>query len=178
MNRWIETIKLEAARQSGALGQPRHAVVTSVDVTTHAVKVRIQPEGLETGWIPDGAVASQGLRIVCPAEIGTQVLIVPVEGDAEHPIVVARIFDTMTCPPVSPATGRPVAAGEIGIFFDNGTFCHLAKDGFHLKGQLFVDGSIQVTGDVQAADISLMNHLHGGVSAGNALSGAARSSDG
>ena len=151
MSDWLETVKLHAATQVGALGQPRHAVVTSVDAVSHAVKVTIQPEGLESGWIPDGAIAASGLRIACPAEIGTQVLVVPVEGDAEHPVVVARLFDVTVMPASSPATGRAVQPGELGIFLDGGSYVHLTKESLFLKGAVVLDGTLTVSGDVIAA---------------------------
>ena len=168
---WLETVKLHAATQAGALGQPRHALVTSVDPTSHSVKVSIQPEGIESGWIPDVAIAAQGLRITCPAEIGTQVLVVPVEGDAEHPVVVARLFDVSITPPTSPATNKPVQPGEMGIFTSDGCFVHLAGDTIYLGGKLILNGSIQVNGDVVAAGISLTEHVHRGVQVGSGVSG-------
>ncbi len=175
---WIETVKLHAATQAGALGQPRHALVTSVDPTSHSVKVAIQPEGLESGWIPDAAVSAGGLRIACPAEIGTQVLVVPVEGDAEHPVVVGRLFDVSIAPPISPATGKPVQAGEIGIFLDGGCYMHLTNDNAFLGGKVVVNGSIQVSGDVIAGGVSLADHVHRGVQPGSGMSGPAMASDG
>jgi phage baseplate assembly protein gpV len=178
MTDWIETIKLHAATQAGALGQPSHAIVTSVDAVSHAVKVSIQPEGLESGWIPDCAVAAGGLRISCPAEIGTQVLVVPVEGDAEHPVVVARIFDVSTKAPVSPATGTAVQAGEFGIFLEGGSYLHLTKDNIFLKGSIIVDGSLTVKGDAVAAGISLVHHVHTDVQSGQGISGAPENLDG
>jgi phage baseplate assembly protein gpV len=177
MSDWIETIKLHAAVQTASLGQARHGIVTSVDPVAHAVKVTVQPEGLETGWIPDGAMAASGLRIACPSEIGTQVLILPVEGDAEHPIVVARLFDVTLVAPVSPATGRQVQPREIGIFQSNGNYLHLAKDGLYLKGDLSVDGSVLVGGDVTASGVSLVRHVHGGVQPGSGLTGQPKPAD-
>ena len=170
---WIETVKLHAAVQAGALGQPRHALVTSVDATSHSVKVSIQPEGVESGWIPDAAIAANGLRIACPSEIGTQVLVVPVEGDAEHPVVVARLFDVSIVPPMSPATGKPVQPGEIGIFLDGGCYMHLSQGSVFLNGKIIIHGSVQVDGDVVAAGISLVEHIHKGVQTGGGVSGPA-----
>ena len=178
MTEWLETVKLQAALQVGALGQPRHALVTSVDPTSHSVKVSIQPEGIESGWIPDAAVAAHGLKIACPAEIGTQVLVVPVEGDAEHPVVVARLFDVSITPPMSPATNKPVQPGEVGIFTSGGCFVHLAGDTIYLGGKLILNGSIQANGDIAAAGISLVEHVHRGVEAGSGVSGTPVPSDG
>ena len=178
MSDWLETVKLHAATQAGALGQPRHALVTSVDAVSHAVKVTIQPEGLESGWIPDGAIAASGLRIACPAEIGTQVLVVPVEGDAEHPVVVARLFDVTLMPPSSPATGSPVQPGELGIFLDGGNYVHLTKENLFLKGAVVLDGTLTVSGDVVATQVSLARHVHSAVQPGQGASGAPEPSHG
>lgn len=168
---WLETIKFHAAKQVAAIGQPRHALVTSVDAVSHSVKVTVQPEGIESGWIPDASIAAAGLRIACPAEIGTQVLVVPVEGDAEHPVVIARLFDVSITPPVAPATGKPVQPGEVGIFLDGGVYLHMTGTGIFLHGKIVIDGSVEVSGDVVAAGISLERHAHGGVQTGQGLSG-------
>ena len=172
MSDWLETVKLHAAMQAAALGQPRHAIVTSVDAVSHAVKVTIQPEGLESGWVPDGAIAAGALRIACPAEIGTQVLVVPVEGDAEHPVVVARLFDVTVMPPSSPATGSPVQPGELGIFLESGNYVHLTGGKIFIKGAVVIEGSLTVSGDVVAGNVSLATHVHSAVQPGQGASGA------
>ncbi len=94
-------------------------------------------------------------------------MIVPVEGDAEHPVIVARLFDTVMQPPVSPATGKPVQPGEIGIFLSDGTYLHLFEGTIAMKGKLLVDGVIQATQDVVVKDVSLYSHVHAGVSTGS-----------
>lgn len=166
MTDWMQNVRVHAAIQSASLGQARHGVVTSVDPSAHAVRVTIQPEGLETGWIPDGAVAAGGLKLVCPSEIGTQVLVVPVEGDAEHPVVIGRLFDATTLPPSSPFTKTYVQPGELALFSDGGSCLHFANGQLYLKGDLHVDGVIIATGDVQAKEVSLQTHQHGGVQTG------------
>lgn len=163
---------LLAASASSVSGRPRHGVVSAVDPNTHSVKVTIQPEGIVSGWIPDPGLACSGLRIACPAETGTQVLLVPVEGDAEHPVIVARLFDTTIAPPTSPFTNKPVQPGEIGIFLADGTALHITSGAVSIKGALHVQGSIVATGDVTANGISLDQHVHGGVQAGNSLTTA------
>lgn len=169
---WIETVKLHAAKQVAAIGQPRHALVTSVDATAHAVKVTIQPEGIESGWIPDASLAAaQGLKIACPTEIGSQVLVVPVEGDSEHPVLIARVFDVTTQPPTSPATDKVVQPGELGIFLENGNYLHLTAAGIYLKGSVTVDGSLTATGDIVASGVSLTTHIHDEVQSGQGKSG-------
>ncbi len=175
MHNWLEALKLHSAVHATAAGQPRHGIVTSVDPVNHAVKVTIEPEGVESGWIPDGVLAACGLKIACPSEVGTQVLLIAVEGDAEHPVVVARLFDTSVTAPNSPVTSKPVQPGEIGIFLASGVYFHLTPEGLYLGGKLTIDGSVAATGDIVASGISLQQHLHSEVQTGDSLSGPPRS---
>lgn len=168
---WLDTVKLQAASQLASLSHAVHAVVTSVDAVAHAVKVELQPDGLESGWIPDSTLAAGSLRICCPSDIGTQVLVVPVEGDPEHPVVVARLFDVVQSPNVSPVTGKPVQAGEIGVFTSGDTYLHITSNGVFLGGTVTISGDLQVSGDVLAGQVSLAHHVHSAVAAGHASSG-------
>ena len=175
MRAWIEAVKLHSAAHTAATGLARHGIVISVDPVNHAIKVRVEPDGVESGWIPDAAIAAGGLKIACPSEVGTQVLLLPVEGDAEHPVVIGRLFDTVATVPVSPATSQPVQPGEIGVFLSSGPFLHLTSSGIYLGGDVMVSGSIKATGDVFGAGISLDQHVHSDVQAGSAVSGPPRS---
>lgn len=175
MQSWIETIKLHSAVHATAIGQPRHGIITSVDAVNHAVKVMIEPDGVESGWIPDGAIAAGGLKISCPSEVGSQVLVVAVEGDAEHPVVIARLFDTVATVPVSPATSQPVQAGEIGIFLSGGVYMQMTRDGIYFGGNMTIAGSVRATGDILSGDVSLQQHIHSQVQSGDGVSGPPRS---
>ncbi|WP_428375204.1 phage baseplate assembly protein V [Lichenicoccus sp.] len=171
MSNWVEAIKFHSAAHAASNGQPRYGIVTSVDPTNHAVKVSIEPDGVETGWIPDGALAAGSLRIACPSEVGTQVLLSAVEGDAEHPVVVARLFDTAATAPVSPATSQPVQPGEIGFFLSGGTYLHLTQAGLFVGGDITVAGTLTASGDIVSGGISLQHHVHDGVQTGEGRSG-------
>ena len=168
MDDLIGANRLHTAAHVSLQGRARHALVSAVDPNTHSVKVTIQPEATVSGWVPDPGIACAGLRIACPSEVGTQVLIVPVEGDAEHPVIVARLFDTVMQPPVSPATGKPVQPGEIGFFLSDGTYLHMSPGIIAMKATLQIDGTIQATQDILAKTVSLQGHVHGGVSPGSA----------
>ena len=174
MTGWIDALTLHATMAAGNTAVARHATVTATDASSHAVRVAVQPEGVVSGWIPDPGLACASLRIACPTEVGTQVLIVPVEGDAEHPVIVARVFDAVTIPPVSPATGKPVQPGEVGIFLEGGAFLHMSGNATTIGGALSVMGTITASGDVVAGTISLEAHVHAGVQAGTAFTGVAK----
>ncbi|GBD57467.1 baseplate assembly protein [Gluconobacter wancherniae] len=122
-------------------------IVSAVDPVNHAVKVRIQPDNLETGWIPDACGVQAGsLRVSHPSSVGTHVVLQPVEGDGEHFVVTGIVFDTVVKPPVSPITGVVAQAGEMlvmagcgappldgrlaGAPTDGGGWWHITSQGF------------------------------------------------
>ena len=93
-----------------------HGIVSAVDPANHAVKVLLQPENIETGWIPDAVLTQVGdLRISCPTVPGTHVVLQPIEGDGEHLVVTGVVYDTVVMPVVSPATGQGAQPGELLI---------------------------------------------------------------
>ncbi|QDH25817.1 baseplate assembly protein [Neokomagataea tanensis] len=88
-------------------------MVSATDPTNHAIKVRVQPEDIETGWMPDlSGVQAGKLRIACPTSVGTHVVLLPIEGDAEQFVVVAAVYDTVVVPPKVPREDRTVRTGE------------------------------------------------------------------
>ncbi|WP_019091674.1 phage baseplate assembly protein V, partial [Komagataeibacter europaeus] len=107
--------RMIAANMAGAQAQPGFGLVSAVDPVNHAVKVMAQPAGVETGWLPWAAMQVGSLRIACPPDIGTHVLVVHVEADAEHGVAVMPVYDAVVMPPASPATGSPAQPGEMLI---------------------------------------------------------------
>ncbi|MFT8327552.1 baseplate assembly protein [Gluconobacter oxydans] len=106
--------RFDAAALQGRTAHTMFGIVSAVDPVNHAVKVRIQPENVETGWIPDaGGVHAGDLRIACPSSPGTHVVLQPVEGDGEHLVVTGCVFDTVVMAPVSPLTGAVAQPGEL-----------------------------------------------------------------
>ncbi|QDH16780.1 phage baseplate assembly protein V [Swingsia samuiensis] len=88
-------------------------IVSSVDPVNHAIKVKIQPDNVETGWLPDAGITKAGtLRIASPADLGMHVVLLPIEGDGEHYVVIGSVFDTVIMPPVSPMSGKVAQPGE------------------------------------------------------------------
>ena len=105
--------RMIAANMASALAQPGFGLVSAVDPVNHAVKVMAQPAGVETGWLPYAAMQVGSLRIACVPDIGTHVLVVPIEADAEHGVAACPVYDAVVMPPVSPATGTVAQPGEL-----------------------------------------------------------------
>ncbi|AHI25482.1 baseplate assembly protein [Komagataeibacter xylinus] len=137
--------RMVAASMAGTLAQPRFGLVSAVDPVNHAVKVMTQPSNIESGWLPCAAMQVGSLRIACPPDIGTHVLVVHVEADAEHGVVAVPVYDAVVMPPASPATGKPAQPGELlivagcgappadggtaaGQATDNAPWWHVTKD--------------------------------------------------
>ncbi|OUJ16485.1 baseplate assembly protein [Acetobacter sp. DsW_063] len=91
-----------------------YGLVTAVDPINHAVKVTLQPDGVESGWIQYGVgVRSGDLRMSAPPSIGQHVKVTPIGGDAEHLVVSADVFDDIIQSPTSPQTGEVAQSGEM-----------------------------------------------------------------
>ena len=107
--------RMVAAGLAHSQAQPGFGLVSAVDPVNHAVKVMLQPAGVESGWVPCGALQAGSLRIACLPDIGTHVVTLPVEGDAEHMVMACPVYDAVLMPPASPATGKPAQPGEMLI---------------------------------------------------------------
>lgn len=137
MDRFLNAIKAHAAALDRSLGQPRFGLVSSVDPARYAARVELQPEGVETGWLPVISIwTGSGWGIACLPSPGDQVLVVPQEGDAEHGVIVGGCFSDSHRPPSAPA-------GEIWIVHASGTSLKLQNDGtVRIEGDLHVDGEV------------------------------------
>lgn len=111
----MHDVRQIAAAAGSLIAKTVHGIVTSTDPVNHAAKVAVQPEGVESGWLPVAALAAGDIRIARLPNIGEHVLLVPIEGDAEHMQINAFQYDTVVTPPVSPQTGKPAQAGELLI---------------------------------------------------------------
>jgi uncharacterized protein involved in type VI secretion and phage assembly len=143
MDRFLNAIKAQAGAMDRATGQPRFAVVTSVDPSRPAVRVTLQPEGVLTGWLPVlSPWVGAGWGLSSPPSPGDQVLVLAQEGDAEHGVVVGRAWsDTARSPPAPP--------GELWLVHQSGAFIKLSNDGMiHLQGNTSIAGNLSVSGDV------------------------------
>ncbi len=169
-----------AAQAVARLGQPRWGIVTSVDPVNHLVRVMIQPEDVQSGWLPVSPVcAGPGWGLVSLPIPGQTVLTVADCGDAEHGIVVGGTFSDMAQPPIAPSAiggeashGQP---GEILLVSQAGAVLRLCADGsIYLQGPVNIAGDLTVQGNVafsggtlthDGTDVS-STHRHDGVVAG------------
>ncbi len=143
MERFLNVLKSHASALDRAQGQARFGVVTSVDPVRHAVRVRLQPEGVLSGWLPVLAPwIGAGWGMFCLPSPGQQVLVLAQEGEAEHGVVVGASYSDRLPAPVG-------AVGEMVLRHASGTTLRLANDGtVRIDGTVHVQGDLLVSGQV------------------------------
>ncbi|MEJ0016745.1 MAG: phage baseplate assembly protein V [Acetobacteraceae bacterium] len=137
MERFLNIVKQHAGALDQGSSQPRFGTVTSVNPKTATAKVKLQPEGVLTGWLPVlSPWVGAGWGLCCPPSPGDQVLVLAQEGDAEHGIIVGRAFSSTQSAP-------EVASGELWLVHRSGSFIKLLNDGtIQVKGDLHVAGDV------------------------------------
>jgi hypothetical protein len=158
-------LDLHADSRNALLAQNRIGIVTSVNPTTYLAKVTIEPEGVQSGWLPIETVwVGNGWGMSCPPNIGDQVRLSPQDGDANSLMITGRIFSSQQQPP-------PANAGEMVMVHVSGSYFKLLNDGgIHSNGvwshigAFNVQGAITATGNVTAGQggtpVDLENHVH------------------
>ncbi|MBV8049005.1 MAG: phage baseplate assembly protein V [Paludibacterium sp.] len=149
MRALIQALSAQAATQGGF---ERLGTLTSYDPANHAVKVLIQPEGFETGWIRLAAPAvGRGWGILAGPQIGDEVAVGFENGDMNGGVVLARLFNDSNPPPSVPS-------GEFWLLHQSGS---LLK--FHN------DGSVELTAAAGATYRATQHHFVGPVQMDNTL---------
>jgi phage baseplate assembly protein V len=137
MDRFLNALKAQAVSLDRAQGQARFGVVVSSDPGRHAVRVRLQPEGVLSGWLPVASPwVGAGWGVFCLPSPGDQVLVLAQEGEAEHGVVVGGCFS-------DPRPAPQGAVGELVLRHASGTALRLGNDGVvRVIGDLHVSGRV------------------------------------
>jgi phage baseplate assembly protein gpV len=140
-------------------GVNRWGIITSAQKTDagYLVKVMLQPDGVQTGWMPVLAHAvGAGWGIVSPPMAGMQAFVAPDLGNGEHGVVLGMSYSTQTMPPVPSngfrqSKGTAVEPGEITLVSKAGAVVRLCSDGtIYIKGNVNLEGNLTVQGDIVA----------------------------
>ena len=156
MDNLLNAFKAHTANQDQSNGVARFGTITSVDPATATARVTLQPEGVLTGWLPLLTPwVGNGWGIACPPVVGTQVFVLPQEGDAEQGIIIGATWSMHTKPPAA-------SPGEIWLVHQSGSFLKLLNDGtVQVKGDLHVMGNIYDThGSLSALRGHYNSHAH------------------
>ena len=142
----------------------RWAVVTGADTKSMTVKVTIQPEGVQTDWLPlVSSAVGGGWGMVHVPPVGTQVFCLPDAGDHNSYVVMGATWSAKNRPPAA------VLQGEMWLVHSTGSAIKLTNDGhvkvtdasgcsleFQNNGTATLTGNLMVTGN-----ISDVNGTHG-----------------
>lgn len=128
MEELLNAVRREAARTHARTAQPRMAIVSSYNPDTYAVKVKLMPEGVESGWTPVAASqVGNGWGVFSPPSIGDQVVVIFQEGAGGSPVVIGSVYSDEDRPVVSDIQGTP--QGETRIVNQSGARIRLLKNG-------------------------------------------------
>ena len=171
------------ARVAAAIDRLAHssfATVVAVDLTAGMVRVAVQPSGAETGWISDYVLATGSVSFYTPSSLGSQVVVVPVEGGGDEFAIVARCHDVKDPPRTSVTTGKKPQTGECVLTLADGTEVYVApgravvtateidlNGAVRINGTLAGSSSATFTGEVKGNGIPLSTHTHPDPQGGN-----------
>jgi len=116
-------VRLEVARALAGRADPRLCLVSSYDPQTYAAKVLVQPENVETGWLPVlSPWIGNGWGLYAPPTAGDQVLVLFQENDQEVGLVLPRLYSNQQRP-------LAVESGEFWLVHQSGSFVKLTNAG-------------------------------------------------
>lgn len=187
-------MRLQAqAAAASSRAEPRIGLVSGYDPNRYAVKVTLQPEGNETGWIPLGAVwVGNGWGLFAPPSLGDQVEVSFLEGSSEAGCALLRFFNDVDQPLAVPSGELWIVHKKGGLFkllntgavtFSDGQGATFTLNGdgtitsaatqwthtgpVHFTDNVQVDKTLTATTDVVGGGKSLKTHTHPDPQGGN-----------
>jgi phage baseplate assembly protein V len=154
-------MKRHAVGAAMQLGVPRFGLVESVDPSAYTAKVKLQPDGVLTSWLPiASAWIGAGWGLVCPPNVGDQVIVAPHDGDADNLVIIGRVYSQAQMPPAG-------ISGEFWLVHKTGSFLKLTNDG-NIQSQAPIwthTGAIHATGEIvrgfgTSDQVTLGGHIH------------------
>lgn len=122
--RFINAMKMHAASMDAGAPAARWGTVTGVDTASMTVKVMLQPEGVQTDWLPlASSMVGGGWGLVHAPATGTQVLCLPDAGDHTSYVVIGGTWSAGSLPPAN------VKQGEFWLVHSSGSKVALTNDG-------------------------------------------------
>ncbi len=124
MHKLLNAQKAHAlAAQAGLMMPPHAGIISSYDPVNFAVKVRLQPHDVETGWLPlMSPWVGNGWGMFCAPSLGDLIDVQFLEGSAEVGFACLRWF-TDSARPLN------VPSGEFWLVHSSGAYLKLTNDG-------------------------------------------------
>ena len=159
MHQMLNVARREAQRVMAMMARPKTGIVTSYDPANYSAKVRLQPEDVETGWLPIRTPWSgKSWGMFCPPSIGDEVEVQFQESGKQAPYIALRAFGDRFRP-------LSVPSGEFWLVHKSGASFKLKNDGTLVMtdgfGAVFTlngDGSSSITGTQINTTVPEWNH--------------------
>ena len=168
MKHLLNQLKSTAQQATQGRANTRHGTISSYDPGAYAVKVMLQPDNVETGWLPLKSIfIGNGWGIFCPPSIGDAVEIDYQEGDNEVGSIGMRFFNDqdrpLPCPSgefwlvhKSGASVKSTNNGMLTLSDPSGTVLQLSNDGnVRITGNLIVSGNTTTKGNTETDGTTL-----------------------
>lgn len=155
----MNAVRGEAERVAGRIAQTRLGIISSFDPDNYAVKVKLQPEGTETGWLPlSSPWVGNGWGLFAPPAMGDQVVVHAQEGEGETRIACDRLYSDEDRP-------LKVDAGEFWLVHQSGMKIRLTNQpSIQIFGgniQIGPENGTLLTLVTQAFQAIFNQHVHG-----------------
>lgn len=160
MNRFLNEIRKQAQMVTAGIAHVKTGLVSGYDATNYSVKVTIQPEGIDTGWIPLlSPWVGNGWGMFCPPSIGDMLEVQFEQGGAEAAFACMRFYNDSDRPLAAPA-------GEFWLVHKLGASVKLTND-----GKLLINGQAEIDVTAPVLNITISGNATLAVS-GNITSSA------
>ncbi len=133
----LDVMRREAERILAGKTFPRFGVIENYDPNTYRAKVKIEPEGILTGWLPiSSEYVGNGFGIFVGPAPGDTVVCQFIDGDFGMGVIGSGKIFLPTMPPV------PCPSGQVMLIHQSGTYFKLLTTG-DLDG--YVAGNLNAT---------------------------------
>lgn len=123
MREFEQAMSIAAQRAGDAKQDTRCGLIDAYDPATYCVKVRLQPSGVLTGWIPIASCyVGNGWGMQVGPSVGDAVVLQAQEGGPDAAIVVGSMFNDVERP-------MNVPSGELWIRHKSGSFLKFKNNG-------------------------------------------------
>lgn len=135
INQLLNHIFLGANRAQMNIGYAHLGIITSVNPTDYTVKVLLQPEAIETGFIP---YCTPFYGWVAPPVGGEQCLVLFERGNNNVPVAAMLLYWNESQAPGIASAGD-TQAGEILLKHSSGSYVKLTQD-----GKILINGNTEI----------------------------------
>lgn len=157
--------------------------IVNVDPENRAL-VRVELFERVTDWIPYKMVVNSHVRLWIPPRVGEQVIVLSPFGEGNDGVVLGGIYNIDQKEPIGSNDHTSIVVFEDGtsITYDttakaltinaSGSVAVTAPSGMSITADVTITGNLNVSGTVTDEKGSLTTHVHSGVMAGPANTGA------